>query len=106
MEFEWTNFPGFTTLKILDEIQKMMTELQCEPEQLKGRIIFMSLYNDIVWENEETKTIVLRILSKLQSMLADSHQDVGPFWDQDPRRNGMEPIQTNRIESLTELLKA
>ena len=66
MEFEWTNFPGFTTLKILDEIQKMMTELQCEPEQLKGRIIFMSMYNDIVWENEETKTIVLRILSKLQ----------------------------------------
>ena len=32
MEFEWKMFPGFTTLGILDEIQKMMTELQCEPE--------------------------------------------------------------------------
>ena len=25
-----------------------MAELQCEPEQFKGRIIFMSMYNDIV----------------------------------------------------------
>ena len=106
MEFEWTNLPGFTTLKILDETQKMMTELQCEPEHFIGRIIFMSLYNDIVWENEETKTIVLRILLQLQTMLTDSRQDVGHFWDQDPRRNGMEPIQTNRMESGTELLKA
>ena len=38
-------FPGFTT-----EIQKIMTELQREPEQFKDRIIFMSMYNDIVWE--------------------------------------------------------
>ena len=48
MEFEWKNIPGFTTLGILDEIQKMMAESKCEPEQLKGRIIFMSMYNDIV----------------------------------------------------------
>ena len=36
------NFPGFTTLGILDEIPMMMIESKCEPEQLKGRIIFMS----------------------------------------------------------------
>ena len=49
MEFEWKHFPGFTTLATLDEIQKMMTESKCEPEQFKGRIIFMSMYNDIDW---------------------------------------------------------
>ena len=49
MEFEWTIFSGFTTLGILDEIQKMMTESNCEPEQFEGRIIFMSMYNDNVW---------------------------------------------------------
>ena len=33
----------------IEEIEKFfMTELQCEPEQFKGRIIFMSMYNDIV----------------------------------------------------------
>ena len=47
MEFEWKNVSGFTTLGILDEIQKMMTESKCDPEQFKGRIIFMSMYNDI-----------------------------------------------------------
>ena len=47
MEFEWKNFPGFTTLKILHEVQKMMTESKCEPEQFKGRIIFMSVYKTL-----------------------------------------------------------
>ena len=41
MEFEWKNFSGFTTLGVLDEIQKMMTELKCEPEHFQGRIIFI-----------------------------------------------------------------
>ena len=43
MEFEWKNFPGFATLQILAEIQNMMTEIQCEPEQFPGRIIFMPM---------------------------------------------------------------
>ena len=43
------NVPGFTTLQILAEIQKMMTELKCELEHFKGRIIFMSMNNDIDW---------------------------------------------------------
>ena len=47
MEFEWTNFSGFTTLGILDETQNMMTELKCELEHFQGRIIFMSMFNDI-----------------------------------------------------------
>ena len=79
MEFEWKKFQGFTTLQILDEIQKMMTESKCEPEQLKGRIIFMSMYNDIDWRKRETKKIVLRMLSELLSMLEDSREDIGRF---------------------------
>ena len=31
MEFEWNIFVGFTTVRILDEIQQMMGKLQCEP---------------------------------------------------------------------------
>ena len=49
MEFEWTIFTGFTTLGILTEIQKMMAELHCEPEQFQRRIIFKSMFNDMVW---------------------------------------------------------
>ena len=49
MEFEWKHFQGFTTLQILTEIQNMMIETACEPEQFPGRIVFMSMYNHIVW---------------------------------------------------------
>ena len=52
-EFEWKIFPGFTTLDILEEIQNCMKEQQCEPEQFKDRIIFMSMFNDIAWREKE-----------------------------------------------------
>ena len=48
MEFEWKICTGFTALGIFEEIQKIMTVIQCEPEQFKERIIFMSMYNDIL----------------------------------------------------------
>ena len=62
----------------------------------------MTLYG----ENEETRRIVWRILSKLQNTLEDSRKDVGHFWGLDARRNGVEPILTNRTENGTDLLKA
>ena len=55
-EIEWKIFPGFTTFGFLEQIQKIMKEQQCDPEQFKGRIIFMSMFTDIIWgekENEE-----------------------------------------------------
>ena len=72
MEFEWKIVPRFTTLGILVEIQKTTTaELKRELEQFKGRIIFVSMYNDIDWENEETKRIILRIPSILHSRIRE-----------------------------------
>ena len=97
MELEWKNFPGFTKLQILDEIQKMMTESTCEPEQFKGRIIFM--------ERTGKHRIFLRILLQLRIMLADSCLDVGHFGDLDQRRNGMVLILINQTEMGTRLLK-
>ena len=50
MELEWKIFPGPTAVGILNQIQQMMGELQCEPENFTGRIILMSMFNDIVWD--------------------------------------------------------
>ena len=47
MEFEWTIFLGFTTVGILNQIQQMMGELQREPGNFRGRIIFMTMFHDI-----------------------------------------------------------
>ena len=47
--FEWKIFPGHTTLQLLVEIQKMMEEMNCAPEQFTDRIIFVSVYSDTDW---------------------------------------------------------
>ena len=41
---------GFTPVAILNQMQQMMGELQCEPDNFTVRIIFMSMFNDIVWD--------------------------------------------------------
>ena len=48
MEFEWNIFQGFTTLQLVQEVQKFMNKM-IDPSQVQGRIIFMSMLNDITW---------------------------------------------------------
>ena len=55
MEFEWNIFPGFTTLHLCHKVQKFMNKMS-DPDQFQGRIIFMSMFNDIIWrigDNEQ-----------------------------------------------------
>ena len=48
--FEWNIFPAHPTLYLLQEFQELMEkELKIQPESFEGRIIFMSMYNDIDW---------------------------------------------------------
>ena len=44
MEFEWNIFPGFNTLQLS---QESLLRLNETPENFTGRIIFMSMFNDI-----------------------------------------------------------
>ena len=48
MEFEWNIFSGFTTLQLIDKVQEFITKMG-DPSQFQGRIIFMSMFNDIIW---------------------------------------------------------
>ena len=54
MEFEWNLFSGITTLQLVQEVQKFMNKMG-EPEQFQGRIIFMSIFNDIVCSSTDTE---------------------------------------------------
>ena len=40
--------PGFSTLELVREVQKFMNKMS-DPAQFQGRIIFMSMFNDITW---------------------------------------------------------
>ena len=62
-EFEWNSFPGFSSLAILQEIQKDLTRKNIKPEEFKDRIIFMSMFNDI----DCSKKRMMRIVSRMQN---------------------------------------
>ena len=55
MEFEWTISSGLTILELVREVQKFMSKMD-EPEQFQGRIIFMSMFKDIIWWNQDNET--------------------------------------------------
>ena len=47
MDFEWNIFPGFNTLQLRDGVKSLLLKLGEAPENFTGRIIFMSMCNDI-----------------------------------------------------------
>ena len=47
MEFEWNISPGFNTLQLGEEVKRLLLRLDETPENFTGRIIFMSMFNDI-----------------------------------------------------------
>ena len=46
-EIEWNIFPGFTTLQLYDKVTDLLSKLGETPETFTGRILFMSMFNDI-----------------------------------------------------------
>ena len=46
-EFEWNIFPGFTTLQFHGKVTDLLSKLGETPETFTGRILFMSMFNDI-----------------------------------------------------------
>ena len=69
MQFEWNIIPGCTTLHLVQEVQQFMNKM-CEPEQFQGRIIFMSMFNNITWESKDNETECIA-LSTLVLLLAN-----------------------------------
>ena len=59
-EFEWNIFPGFTTLQLCDKINDLLSDLGQTPETFTGRILFMSMFNDIFCDRYDNKNECLR----------------------------------------------
>ena len=47
MEFEWNIFQGFNTLQLSEEVKRLLFRLEETPENFTGRILLMSMFNDI-----------------------------------------------------------
>ena len=59
-EFEWNIFPGFTTLQLCDKISDLLSSMGQTPESFTGRILFMSMFNDIFCDRYDNKNECLR----------------------------------------------
>ena len=46
-ELEWNILPGFNSLKLSDKVKSLLLRLDETPENFTGRILFMSMFNDI-----------------------------------------------------------
>ena len=54
-EFEWNIFPGFTTLQLCGKVTDLVSNLGETPETFTGRILFMSMFNDISCNNKDNE---------------------------------------------------
>ena len=69
-EFEWNIFPGFTTLQLCGKVTDLLSNLGETPETFTGRILIMSMFNDISCDkkgNEEecvANARVVKVLAK------------------------------------------
>ena len=54
-EFEWNIFPGLTTLQLCGKINDLLSDLGQTPETFTGRILFMSMSNDISCDRKGNK---------------------------------------------------
>ena len=52
-EFEWNIFPGFTTLQLCDKISDLLSSIGQTPESFTGRILFMSMFNEISCDRKD-----------------------------------------------------
>ena len=59
-EFEWNIFTGFTTLQLCDKNNDLLSNLGQTPETFTGRILFMSMFNDISCDRKDNKDECLK----------------------------------------------
>ena len=60
IELEWNIFPGFTSLQLCDKISNLLSSLGQTPETFTGRILFMSIFNDISCDRKDNKDECLK----------------------------------------------
>ena len=99
MEFEWNIFPGFNKLQHSQKVQESLLRLSVTPEKYTGRIIFMSMFNDISWGSKDAN----QVLNVSLSLRKDSEQDNGHSSDLDQKRSGIQLTLTDHKENATEL---
>ena len=65
-EFEWNIFLRIHHIAALLQVQEFLSKMSVKPEEFTGRIIFMSMFNDISWgspDNEQECELSAQLIS-------------------------------------------
>ena len=102
MEFECNIFQGFTTLQLCNKIQELRSRLSVQPENFTGRIIFMSMFNDISWwskDNEKECELSAKLVSICAKRFSSGRWS---FLGPDQTKNGFLFMKANHKKIGTE----
>ena len=105
-EFEWNIFPGFNTFQLGEEVKRLLLRLDETPENFTGRIIFMSMSNDISCGSKDNEKECLAN-AKLVSLYAKRiwKRTLVIYWSWFWKRSGTVSAKTVHKEYGTILLK-
>ena len=90
-EFEWNIFPGFTTLQLFDKISDLLSSMGQTPETFTGRILFMSMFNDIFCDRNDNKDECLKKADYVKTFAGRLVLGNGLSLDQVLRKSGIFP---------------
>ena len=103
MELEWNIVPRFTTLQLCKKVHEFMSKMG-DPSEFKRRIIFMSMFNDILLGFEDNERECNANADQCLYLKKDSHQDDGHSLELDQKRSGilltLPDYEENGTESL------
>ena len=104
MEFEWNNFPGFTTLLLHYKVQEFVSKMSIQPEDFTGRVIFMSMFNGISWWISRKKgRMRIKRSTRFDLYKKIFTKEDGHSSDLDQKRSGILLLNVNHKENGTEL---
>ena len=103
-ELEWNIFPGLDTLQLCDKVKSLLSRLGGTLENFTGRILFMSMFNDIsrgTRDNEQECLANVRLVSLYARKFGKGQWSLVLV----PQRSGTLSKRTVHKESGTKLQK-
>ena len=96
-------FTGFNTLQLSEEVKSLLYRLRETPENFTGRILFMSMFNDISCGTKDNEEKCWQMLDSYLCVQEDLEKDNGHSLVLDLRKSGTLSVKTVHKESGTKL---
>ena len=98
------HLPRIHHIAVLPRSPRVIVKIECNTRKNTGRIIFMSMFNDISWGSKKTtRKNASQMLNPFLSLQKDSEQDNGHSSDLDQRKRRTLSVKTVHKDIGTKL---